>query len=146
LLETWREGLPEGLEPLARAAGRNRASQRNRVSADVPDAWKVRTFRDQGFRYLWNVSHTSAVDTWLGDKPDRVKFPYNIIDQPTREEFEKKYGGRDDVPIYSDPRVAPTFHGVGAGVFATDPATERSTPRDSSSPAGSTLIPTAPGR
>src|SRR5690606_29867469 len=32
-------------------------------------------------------------------------------------------GGKDDVPIFSDPRVVPTFHGVGAGVFATDAKT-----------------------
>ena len=30
-----------------------------------------------------------------------------------RKEFEKKYGGKKDVPIFSDPRVVPTFHGVG---------------------------------
>lgn len=94
---------------------------RNTKLAEVPEAWKLKTFGNKGFVYLWNVSHTNAAQTWLSDKPDRVKVPYNIADQSVRENFEKKYGGKDDVPIFSDPRVTPTFHGVGAGVFATDP-------------------------
>ena len=52
-----------------------------------------------------------------------MKFPYHLIDAKAREEFEKKYAGKDDVPIFSDPRIVPTFHGVGAGIFATDPKT-----------------------
>jgi hypothetical protein len=129
LLDSWRNGLPHGLQPLSRSAAPSLSASGQPANGPpksptaVPEAWKVRTFADQGFRYLWNVSHTSAADSWLSDKPDRVKFPYNIIDQNVREEFEKRYGGRDDVPIYSDPRVTPTFHGVGAGVFATDPNT-----------------------
>ncbi|MEJ7808045.1 MAG: hypothetical protein WKG03_19255, partial [Telluria sp.] len=49
--------------------------------------------------------------------------PYNVADANVRAEFEKKYAGRDDVPIFSDPRIVPTFHGVGPGVFAVDPNT-----------------------
>jgi hypothetical protein len=116
LLDSFRGGVPIDLEPLARATKGRAATQ-----PTLPAAWKVRTFRDREFLYLWNVSHTDPAATWLGEQPDRVKFPYNIIDKETREEFEKKYGGRDDVPICSDPRVVPTFHGAGAGVFATDP-------------------------
>jgi hypothetical protein len=118
VLDAWRDGLPEDLEPLARRVPDFQAAP------ELPAAWKLRTFRDKGFLYLWNVSHTSAVDTWLSDKPDRVKFPYNIADAHVREEFEQKYGGKDDVPIFSDPRVVPTFHGVGPGVFATDDSGE----------------------
>ena len=60
-------------------------------------------------------------DTWLSDKPDRVKVPYNMSDTEMRDGVrEAVYAGRDDVPIFSDPRIVPTFHGVGAGVFATD--------------------------
>jgi hypothetical protein len=113
LLETYRRGVPRDLEPLARRA----------PNFDFPKDWRTRTFRDKDFLYLWNVSHTKPLDTWLSDKPDRVRFPYNIIDKETREEFDAKYGGRDDVPIFSDPRITPTFHGVGAGVFFTDPKT-----------------------
>jgi len=116
VLDSYRQRVPENLEPLARRA----------PSFDLPDAWKLRTFGDQGdkgFLYLWNVSHTNALETWLSDKPNRVKFPYNITDSDVRAEFEMKYGGKDEVPIFSDPRVVPTFHGVGAGVFATDPKT-----------------------
>lgn len=111
ILEGYRDGVPEQLEPLARRV----------ADFTLPGQWRSRTFRDREFLYLWNVSHTNPVETWLSDKPDRVKFPYNIIDKETREEFETKYGSRDDVPIFSDPRIVPTFHGVGAGVFETDP-------------------------
>ena len=69
------------------------------------------------------TSATPALSNLVGDKPDRVRFPYNIADAPVRSEFEKKYAGRNDVPIFCDPRIVPTFHGVGAGVFATDPKT-----------------------
>jgi hypothetical protein len=122
LLETWREQqFPADSEPFAR---RQLTSADKTASPALPAEWKLRTFRDRGFLYLWNVgSHTNAEETWLSDTPDRVKFPYNIIDAETRAEFEKLYGGRDDVPIYSDPRIVPTFHGVGAGVFATDAQT-----------------------
>jgi hypothetical protein len=129
LLDSWREGLRRGLRPLSRKAAPTLAEDGKSadgigtVPATVADSWKIRNFADKGFRYLWNVSHTNAAETWLSDKPDRVKFPYNIIDETVREEFEKKYAARDDVPIFSDPRITPTFHGVGAGVFATDAAT-----------------------
>ncbi len=113
LLASFRSGLPSDLEPLAR----------RQPSFELPAAWRLRTFRDKGFLYLWNTSHTAAAETWLSDKPDRVKVPYNIADQDVREEFEKKYAGQDNVPIFSDPRVTPTFHGAGAGIFATDPTT-----------------------
>jgi len=120
VLDAYRGGkIPAELAPLARRL----ADFRQPAAATLPDAWKIRTFRDQGFLYLWNVSHTSAAETWLSDKPDRVKFPYNISDPEVRAAFEKKYAGRDDVPIFSDPRIVPTFHGVGAGIFATDDKT-----------------------
>jgi hypothetical protein len=113
VLDSYRRRMPADLEPFARTTG----------SFALPDAWKLRTFRDKGFLYLWNVSHTKPEESWLGDKPDRVKVPYNVIDKETREEFEKKYAGRDDVPLFGDLRIVPTFHGVGPGIFATDPKT-----------------------
>ena len=113
ILEAYRTGVPNDLEPLARRTG----------NFELPDAWRARTFRDGDFLYLWNVSHTNPLETWLSDDPRRVRFPYNIIDDETEQEFNAKYGGRDDVPIFSDPRIVPTFHGVGPGVFATDPDT-----------------------
>ena len=118
-LDGWTRGLPADLPPLARKL----PDFKNVATYEPPPAWKLKTFRDKGFQYLWNVSHTNAADTWLSDKPDRVKVPYNIADESVRKEFEKKYGGKDDVPIFGDPRVAPTFHGVGPGVFATDAKT-----------------------
>ena len=116
-----------GWRPLAR---RNLLGELNVDSAgsaypfenwQMPDVWQTNTFADTGFLYLWNITHTEPLKTWLSDEPNRVRFPYNIIDQETRTEFETKYGGADEVPIFSDPRITPTFYGVGAGVFATDP-------------------------
>jgi hypothetical protein len=76
LLDAYRgNGVPRDVERLAK---------RN-IAPVPPDAWKLRTFRDKGFIYLWNTSHTSATDTWLSDKPDRVKFPYNMTDKNVRE-------------------------------------------------------------
>jgi len=113
ILDEYRPGIDPQLEPLAR----------KQPSFSLPNEWKLRTFRDKSFLYLWNVSHTNALETWLSEKPDKVKFPYNIADKNVRDEFEKKYAGQDQVPIFSDPRIVPTFHGVGPGVFATDAKT-----------------------
>ena len=49
--------------------------------------------------------------------------PYNVSDPEVRAAFERKYAGSANVPIFSDPRVTPTFHGVGPGIFATDEKT-----------------------
>lgn len=113
ILDEYRPGIDQQLEPLAR----------KKPDFALPAGWKLRTFRDKSFLYLWNVSHTNALETWLSDKPERVKYPYNIADKNVRDEFEKKWGGKDQIPIFSDPRIVPTFHGVGPGVFATDAKT-----------------------
>ena len=84
LLDAWREAIPSDLEPLARRLPDWAAAR----SVELSAAWKLRTFRDKGFLYLWNTSHTNAADTWLSDKPGRVKFPYNIGDANVRAEFE----------------------------------------------------------
>jgi hypothetical protein len=120
LLDSWRGGIPEYLTPLSRAA-EARITAAQPPAVQTPADWTIHTFRDKGFLYLWNTGHTNAAETWLSDKPDRVKYPYNIIDEDVRKEFEQTYGGRDDVPICADPRIVPTFHGVGPGIFATDP-------------------------
>jgi len=52
-----------------------------------------------------------------------VPVPYSVADEMTRKEFEKKYAGKTDVPIFGDPRIVPTFHGVGPVIFAADPKT-----------------------
>jgi hypothetical protein len=109
-----KDGIPANLEPLAR----------RKPDFTLPDAWKLKTFKDRGFFYLWNMNTDQALKTWLSDKPDRVKYPYTIGDEKTRTEFEKKYGGKDDVPIFADPRIAATFGGVGPRIFAVDPKTK----------------------
>src|SRR5262249_46747224 len=111
VLNAYRRGLPADASPLAR----------NPAPADLRDAWKLKTFRDKGFLYLWNVNPEPPAN-WLSDDLNRVRFPYNVADDETRKEFEKKFGGKDDVPIFSDQRTVPTFHGHGAGIFATHPA------------------------
>ncbi len=113
VLKAYKSGIPDDLEPLART---------RTTSFDVPAEWKLRTFQDRGLLYLWNTS-TGKPWNWLSDDPKRILYPYNVADDDTRKEFEQKYGGKKDVPIFSDPRVAPAFHGVGPGVFATDPKT-----------------------
>lgn len=106
-LEQYRKQRPTDLEPLSR----------KQPTDELPAEWKLRTFKDRGFRYLWNVNE----GPWLmSDEPNRVLYPYNVGDAESRAEFEKKYGGQKDVPIFSDPRVTPVFHGVGPVIFATD--------------------------
>ena len=114
-----RRQIPADLEPLARR--RPTSSSRRR---ELPPAWKLKTLRDKGFLYLWNVSHTNAGR----NVAERQARPREVPVQhrrrrDVRTEFEKKYAGRDDVPIFSDPRIVPTFHGVGPGIFATDAKT-----------------------
>lgn len=113
VLASYREQAKEPLEPLARG----------QAPAALPEAWNLRTYKDGKFLYLWNMNHTAAGKTWLGDQSDRVKAPYNVLDERVRKEFETKYAGRDDVPIFGDPRVVPTFHGAGAAIFSTDAKT-----------------------
>lgn len=122
IMDQYREGVSRELEPLARRASDGQLPDSQLPDDQLPDSWRTRTFRDGDFLYLWNVSHTKPLETWLSEKPEKVKFPYNIIDKETQAEFDAKYGGKDDVPIFSDRRIVPTFHGAGAGVFATDPA------------------------
>ena len=59
---------------------------------------------------------------WAGDSPRRVLHPYNVADPDVLAAFEAKYAGARDVPIFSDPRIVPTFHGSGPTILATDAA------------------------
>ncbi len=86
----------------------------------LPALWQNKTFANKGFLYLWNVSSSGLGSDWLGDDPQRILFPYNLRDTDANDEFRKKYGGQTSVPIFSDPRIVPTFHGAGPGIFATD--------------------------
>jgi hypothetical protein len=105
LLQAYRKGFDPKLEPLAR-----------RTEVAVPASWKPATFRDKGFLYLWNMRDTA----WAGEDPKRVPFPYQIGDKDVREAFEKKYAGAKEVPIFSDPRIVPTFHNVGPSILANE--------------------------
>lgn len=110
-LESVRRGEAGAAAPLVR----------NPLKAGaMPDAWKLHTFRDKGFVYLWNTDLLDAAKTWTSDDPKRVLFPYHLRDAESKKEFEEAYGGRKDVPIFSDPRIAPGGHSVGAKALDTN--------------------------
>ena len=116
-------------------------------SFELPDnAWKLHTFHDQGFVYLWNINAGTAPDTWLSDKPDRVRVPYQIADERVRKDFEQKYAGQDNPPIFSDPRHgANVSWPVGAGRFCHRPDRRANCWKPASAlPNGSTSIPDRP--
>jgi hypothetical protein len=96
----------EPIQPLAR----------RHPSPEIPETWRLHTFRDKGFVYLWNVGNTK----WAGDDPGRVLYPYHVADPDVLAAFEKKYGGKKDVPIFGDPRIVPTFHSSGPAILQTD--------------------------
>ncbi len=110
VLEAFRTRHPDRMEPLARSGRRS----------DVPLSWKMHTFHDDGFRFLWNVDQFD----WLTQKPDRVLYPHRLPagehDKDVFDEFKKTYAGAKDVPIFSDPRIVPVFH--GSGPLVMDPA------------------------
>lgn len=95
---------------------------KRQLDGSVPPAWQPRTFRDQGFLYLWNMNQVK----WAENDPQRVPVPYHIADKETREAFEKKYAGQRDVPIFGDPRLVPVFHGVGP--YYLEPTTKDGKP------------------
>ncbi len=105
LLDALRADPRVAPEPLAARAGDSAA----------PAGWKPATFRDKGFLYLWNVR-----EPWLEDlaskDPKRVLFPYGT-EPALVAPFRQAFGGRDDVPIFSDPRIVPAFHGAGPKVL-----------------------------
>ena len=112
ILDSYRPGIPD-LKPLAK----------KRPDFSLPSGWKIRSFKDRGFLYLWNVGWPKPEDSWLGDDP-AIKIPYRIGDAEALKEFEEKYRAREsEIPIFSDKRITPLFHGVGPIIFGTDPET-----------------------
>ena len=109
VLASFREKGFQGIEPLARKT-KNYAA---------PAVWTPKTYKDKGFLYLWNVSDDS-VQEWAGDDPTAVKYPYHLLDAAAITAFKTMYGGKTDVPIFSDPRIVPTFHMSGAKILGTD--------------------------
>jgi hypothetical protein len=108
---TWK--LLDGLRSQPQVAPRPLAARAGEVA--VPAAWKPGTFRDRGFLYLWNVGQPWEEDLASGD-PRRVLFPYHT--EPAQvDTFRKRYGGQHEVPIFSDSRIVPAFHGAGPNVL-----------------------------
>ncbi|NQU10987.1 hypothetical protein HQ590_09370, partial [bacterium] len=114
VLQPYLTGFPAALESLSR----------NRPKPDVPAAWVPRTFRDKGFLYVQEVG-SSWLESLSTNAPDRVLFPFNLGDnKDVIEEFAQKYGGKQQVPIFADPRVTPRVHGPGPILLQTDSANE----------------------
>lgn len=86
-----------------------------RAGFDVPSAWKPATFADKGFLYLWNVN-TPWIEDLASKDEKRIRFPYHTEAALTAA-FRKAYGGRSEVPIFSDPRIVPLFHGAGPSIL-----------------------------
>jgi len=85
------------------------------ASFTAPAAWKPATFRDKGFLYLWNVGKAWEDELASAD-PKRMLVPFQT--EPAQlAAFKKEFGGRTDVPIFSDPRIVPAFHGGGPNVL-----------------------------
>ncbi len=108
---TWR--LLDGLRKGQRVAPGPLAARAGDFAA--PAAWKVATFGGRGFLYLWNVGKLWEEDL-ASAAPNRVLFPYQT-EPALAAAFRKAFGGRKDVPIFSDPRVVPAFHGAGPGAL-----------------------------
>ncbi len=81
----------------------------------LPPAWKVASFQDKGFLYLWNVGKPWEEDL-ASASPRRILFPYQT-EPALVSAFREAYGGRSDVPIFSDPRIVPVFHGAGPNIL-----------------------------
>lgn len=88
-----------------------------RADSKVPLAWKVRTPHDKGFVYLWNIRPGQWEEDLVSQDPNRMLMPYQT-DAAILAEFRAAYGGKTDVPIFSDPRIAPAFHNAGPEILA----------------------------
>jgi len=105
LLDSLRANPKVAPEPLSPRA----------ASFRTPAAWKPATFRDKGFLYLWNVGKAWE-DELASVDPKRMLVPFHT-EAAQLAAFKKEFGGRADVPIFSDPRIVPAFHGGGPNVL-----------------------------
>jgi hypothetical protein len=105
LLDGLRKGAQVAPTPLAARAG----------DFTIPAAWKQAKFGATDFVYLWNVGTPWEEDLGSSD-PKRMLFPYQT-EPALLAEFRKTFGGRKDVPIFSDPRIVPAFHGAGPNIL-----------------------------
>lgn len=91
-------------------------------SYQIPASWMPKTFQDRGFLYLWNVGSPAQ---WTGPRTSGMLYPYGIRGELETAAFLKKYAGKEDVPIFSDPRIVPAFAPMefgssGPNILATD--------------------------
>jgi len=87
-----------------------------RVDDRAPAAWKVRTPGDKGLVYLWNMRGQWEKDL-ASQNPQRMLFPYSV-DPASHSNFIAAFGGKTDVPIFSDSRIAPVFHNAGPEILS----------------------------
>jgi len=105
LLESFRQSPGRFAGPLAARA----------PVLQIPERWKPRTFRNRGFLYLWNVNQAWLEDLASTDSK-RMLFPFHI-DPAWLTAFREAFGGKPDVPIFSDARIVPTFHAAGPNIL-----------------------------
>jgi len=130
VLEQYRGGGPDVLDPLARGVGRY----------DAPKQWTPKTF-EPGFLYLWNVSASenalleekdaagnvrkvskAVPPSWMRGDPNGILYPHGVRPgmPALYSKFVETYAGKKDVPIFSDPRIVPVFHGVGPAILGVE--------------------------
>ena len=114
VLDQYRKMGLVGIEPLARRHGKYQ----------TPVAWAPKTFNNRGFLYLWNVDD---YEKWATGDPKLMRYPYHLRDDESKAAFEAKYAGKDEVPIFSDPRIVPAFYGPGPWVLDLDGANPKKT-------------------
>ncbi|MCS6976847.1 MAG: hypothetical protein NZM31_07550, partial [Gemmatales bacterium] len=86
-----------------------------KAGINVSESWNLKSFRNRGFLYLWNVGKP-WLDELASQEPTRIRFPFHV-DEPLLEEFRRTYAGRSDLPIFSDPRIVPVFHASGPHIL-----------------------------
>jgi hypothetical protein len=84
----------------------------------LPGSWKVNTFNDKGFLYLWNVGKPWQ-DELVSKDARRIAVPFHVPNSLLKE-FREKYAGKADMPIFGDPRIVPAFHGSGPTILDND--------------------------
>ena len=83
----------------------------------APAAWKIRTPHDKGFVYLWNVRDGQWLEDLASQDPKRMLLMYQT-DAAWLAEFRAAFGGKTDMPIFGDPRIAPAFHNAGPEILS----------------------------
>ncbi|MBI3920362.1 MAG: hypothetical protein HY318_03000, partial [Armatimonadetes bacterium] len=104
MMAAWRPleaYLKEGRPPRAPLAARTN-------NFAVSPSWKLRSFPGHPLLMLWNVGEGWLKELANGSSPWQ-KYPFHI-DSGWTEDFKRKFAGREDLPIFSSPMIAPVIH------------------------------------